>query len=209
MPFAGGAAFMGDSSLADSTLDATQRTDLIHQFAYVYSMAPDLVPYYYGSSYSYFLVALVPRVIWPNKPIVMDETVKFEVEFGLTSEEGAQYTAIGPTLIGEGFVNFGIFGALAVMFLQGALLGVLEEVFAERNAFGMSVFLAIFVYLLNGIGGSAVVMFGGILQSLVGGCLLLWIFSGRRETMFVFSHRTNQPSSIGTGLSTQTPLILR
>jgi O-antigen polysaccharide polymerase Wzy len=182
-------AFTGERNLTESTLEATARADLVHELTYLYSMSPEVVPYYYGSSYSYFLVALVPRVIWPNKPVVTDETVKFEVEFGLTSEEGALTTAIGPTLIGEGYINFGILGAFLVMFLQGAILGVLEQIFAERGAPGMSVFLALFVYLLNGIGSSAVVMFGNIVQSLVAGCLLLWLFSGRRQSMFIFDPR--------------------
>jgi hypothetical protein len=171
--------FMGERSFAESTLEASNRTDMVHQVAYMYMMTPDVQPYYGGSSYSYFLVSLIPRAIWPNKPTATGSSTQFAIEYGIISEEIAKTASFGPTLIGEGYVNFGILGALMVMFLQGAILSLAEQICAMKSPAGMSVFVGLFVFLLNGIGASAAIIFGGIVQSLVAGCALLWLFSLR------------------------------
>jgi hypothetical protein len=185
----------GRRSLSESTMSASSRTDLIHQFAYMREMTPSVIPYEYGGDYYYFLVAPIPRMIWKDKPVVTASAVRFEVDYGLTTEEGAKTSTFGPTLIGEGYINFGIFGALLVMVLQGAVLGMLEHVFARKSPGGIAVFLAVFVFLLNGLGSSLVVMFGGILQSLIGSCLLLWLFSGRFGRSFVSRSTIKLPIS--------------
>src|SRR5947209_19570166 len=59
----------GERDLAEATSSATARGDFIHQLAHIYSMTPSVVPYKYGETYSYFTVALIPRVLWPNKPV--------------------------------------------------------------------------------------------------------------------------------------------
>ena len=142
-------------------------------------MTPSVIPYEYGSDYYYFLVAPIPRAVWPNKPVATESAVRFEIDYGLTTEEGAKSSTFGPTLIGEGYMNFGVIGSLLVMALQGAILSLLEHVFARKSPGGICVFLALFVFLLNGLGSSLVVIFGGILQALLSGCLLLWLFSGQ------------------------------
>jgi len=58
-------------------------------------------------------------------------------------------------------------------------------VFARKSAGGICVFLALFVFLLNGLGSSLAVIFGGILQALTSGCLLLWLFSGQLKRSIV------------------------
>ncbi len=167
----------GRRRLSESATDASSRTDLVHQFAYMQEMTPAVIPYQYGSDYYYFLVSPIPRALWPDKPAATESAVRFEVDYGLTTEEGTKGTTIGPTLIGEGYVNFGIVGALLVMVFQGFILSLLEQVFAQKSPGGTAVFLAVFVFLLNGLGSSLAVIFGGILQSLLSGCLLLWLFS--------------------------------
>jgi len=72
------------------------------------------------------------------------------------------------------------------MLLQGILIGVMHRSFGglESGPGGQAVFLAFFVYFLNGIGSSAEIMFGGILQNLLCGYLmLLWAKekTGRRS----------------------------
>lgn len=162
----------GRRNLIESTSEATSRTDLIHQFTHIYSMTPDPVPYQMGGSYLYFLYAPVPRAVWPEKPESMTSNNFFAVNYGISTEEGIKHASFGVSLIGEGFMNFGVAGALMIMVLQGFILGLLERVFANSPG-GMAIFIVNFAGLLNGIGSSASMMFGAMIQNLLASCLLL------------------------------------
>jgi hypothetical protein len=62
------------------------------------------------------------------------------------------------------------------MALIGFILGLLERIFAGSKAGigGRAIFIAFVVYFLNGIGSSAEIAFGAILQNLLCSCFLLW-----------------------------------
>jgi hypothetical protein len=165
-----------EASLTESTEQATSRTDLIHQFALVCSLTPSEIPYQYGATYSYFLVTLIPRVIWPGKPEAGASNKFFGVSYGLTTEEGAVRTTFGVNLVAESYINFGWVGVLSIMALQGAFLCLLQRVFGEEKSGtgGQAVYVSFFVFFLNGIGSSADMLFGNILQSALLSCALLW-----------------------------------
>jgi hypothetical protein len=64
-----------------------------------------------------------------------------------------------------------------IMLLQGLIISVLEHIFGgpRSGPGGAAVFIAFFVFFLNGIGSSAEILFGNILQNLAAGYfLLLW-----------------------------------
>jgi hypothetical protein len=165
-----------DTTLAETTEQATSRMDLIHQFALVCSLTPSEIPYQYGATYSYFLVTLIPRVIWPSKPEAGASNKFFGVSYGLTTEEGAVRTTFGVNLVAESYINFGWVGVLSIMALQGVFLCLLQRVFGDDDsgAGGQAVYVSFFVFFLNGIGSSADMLFGNILQSALLSCALLW-----------------------------------
>ncbi|HEX8149716.1 MAG TPA: hypothetical protein VF591_21230 [Pyrinomonadaceae bacterium] len=166
----------GDRELADATSDVTSRTDLIHQFAHIYSLTPEIVPFQYGGTYSYFAVALIPRAVWPDKPQAGSANSFFAVAYNITTEEGVTRTTFGVSLLGEGYINFGIPGVVFIMALQGVILIILQHIFggAKSGAGGQAVFLAFFIFFLNGVGTSAEIFFGNIVQNLLCSCFLLW-----------------------------------
>lgn len=175
--------FSGRRNLAEATSSATSRADFIHQVAYIYSMTPDEVPYQYGRTYSYFAVALIPRALWPGKPQAGSANTFFATTYGLLTEEGAKTTTFGMSLLGEAFINFGWAGVVFVMLIQGLAIAALERMFGSRKsgAGGQAVFIAFFVFFLNGIGSSAEILFGNILQNLFLGYLLLWWAREKRK----------------------------
>jgi len=167
----------GSRDLTEATASATGRADFIHQVAHVHSMTPSVVPYQYGETYSYFLVAFIPRILWPDKPTAGDANEFYAVTYGVTDEEGAKRTTFGVTFLGEAFINFGWYGVVFIMLLQGVFVSVLEHIFGgpKSGPGGQAVFIAFFVFFLNGIGSSAEILFGNILQNLFCGyILLLW-----------------------------------
>jgi hypothetical protein len=166
----------GERDITDATSSAAARIDLIHQFAYIYSLTPDVVPFQYGSTYSYFAVTLIPRLVWEGKPLAGGANDFFAVAYGITTEEGVKRATFGVSLLGEGYINFGIPGVIFIMAFQGVLLILLQHMFGgERSgAGGQAVFLAFFIFFLNGVGTSAEIFFGNILQNLLCSCVLLW-----------------------------------
>jgi hypothetical protein len=62
------------------------------------------------------------------------------------------------------------------MAVQGAALSLLEHIFGsyKSGAGGQAVFLAFYVFLFNGVGSSAEILFGNIFQNLTLSCILLW-----------------------------------
>ncbi len=166
---------VGSRDFAEATSMATARADLIHQVAHIYSMTPEVIPYQYGKTYSFFAVALIPRVIWFDKPTAGSANSFYAVAYGVSTEEGAKTTTFGVSLLGEAYINFGWLGVVFVMLLQGLILGLLQHSFGEHlsGPGGQTVFLAFFVFFLNGIGSSAEILFGNILQNVLGGYLLL------------------------------------
>jgi hypothetical protein len=168
--------FSGERGVTDATSKAASRTDLIHQFAHIYSQTPDVVPFQHGSTYSYFAVAFIPRALWPDKPTAGGANIFFAVAYGITTEEGSTRATFGVSLLGEGYINFGIPGVLFIMTLQGIVLMLLQHIFgSERSgAGGQAVFLAFFIFFLNGVGTSAEIFFGNIVQNLLASCVLLW-----------------------------------
>lgn len=167
----------GEKGMVEATSDATSRTDFIHQFAHVCSLTPSAIPYQYGETYSYFAVALIPRVLWPEKPTAGSANNFYAVAYGVTTEEGARRSTFGMSLLAEGYINFGVAGVIFIMALQGLILVVLQYVFAGERAGpgGQAIFLAFFVSFLNGIGSSAEILFGNLIQLLlVSTLLLMW-----------------------------------
>jgi len=75
---------------------------------------PALIDYQYGRTYLLWLVAPVPRVYWPDKPIIRIGAVLGEAIFGTTLRGG-----VPPGAIGELYLNFGWAGIPFGMFLFG------------------------------------------------------------------------------------------
>lgn len=165
------------SDREDAVLGALGRFDLVHKFAYVRTMTPQVVPYYQGSTYAYFLVAWIPRAIWPDKPTATGgANDSMDVDYQLKYE--GQATSIGIGLLPEAYANFGLVGVVLIMLLQGAALGLLSAMFDGKHSDGgRAIYLSSGVYLLNGIGTSASVMFGAIFQQVLASAVILRPFA--------------------------------
>jgi len=168
----------GNDNLVEAAAPANSRADLIHQIAYTYSMTPETVPFQYGATYSYLAISLIPRVLWPDKPEAGEANRFFGVSYGFTTEAGATHVVFGISFLGEAYINFGWPGVVVILFLEGFILGLLQYCFGEdRSGAGANtVFVAFFVFFLNGMGTSAEIVFGNILQNVLSAyVLLLWV----------------------------------
>ena len=111
-----------------------QRVSLLDQAGNVYDKTPGEVPWQLGKSYSYLVITLIPRFIWPDKPSVNDANRFYQVAYGMTSEQDLDSVSIAVGFLVESFMNFGWAGIILVMFAMGLVLGFFERVFLSLQA---------------------------------------------------------------------------
>ena len=152
------------------------RFDLVHKFAYVAEMTPAYIPYYDGVSYSYFLYAWIPRLLWPDKPSASESTDWLDLDYGFKYESQPVTVAIGQ--LPEAYANFGVIGIGLVMAVQGIIFALLDAMLnGPRSEGGRAIYLVIMAYFLNGIGSSAAVLFGALVQYILASAVIMRPFA--------------------------------
>ena len=99
-------------------------------FSAVVDRTPETVPYWNGETYKPLLSKVIPRAIWPDKPL---EVIggHFGHRYGFIQPTDTTTSVNLPWLI-EMYANFGAWGVLVGMGLLGILFGFLEMKF-NRN----------------------------------------------------------------------------
>lgn len=77
---------------------------------------PDAVPYQFGKTFTLFLIAPIPRAIWPDKP-----AVRVSVFIGEEIYYRPDKAGIPPGFIGEAYLNFGFAGIAVFLWLLGVV----------------------------------------------------------------------------------------
>ncbi len=95
------------------------------------SRLSDIGGYAYGDTLWEALLALIPRAIWPDKPIAAGSGTLVSEYTGLQFAAG---TSVGIGQVMEFYVNFGTLGVLLGFTLMGVLVTILDLVAAERLA---------------------------------------------------------------------------
>ncbi|HEU4880560.1 MAG TPA: O-antigen polymerase, partial [Gemmatimonadaceae bacterium] len=84
---------------------------------------PNEEPYRWGSTYVTEFAVLVPRVLWPDRPLSLSEWYAARFYPEVWSEGGA--FSFSP--VAEAYLNFGLAGVICVFGLIGALLAAAER----------------------------------------------------------------------------------
>lgn len=150
------------------------------------------VDYLYGQSVWEGIIALVPRAIWPEKP-VFGGSPKIVIE--MTGLPLSENTSWGVGNVMEFQMNFGIPGLVVGFLLLGWLLGTLDQKAAEMDRSGE--FHRVFFYFLPAAAliqplGSLVELSGGAAAALVAafGWSWLWAAWCRRRAARLPSSKT-------------------
>ncbi len=101
-----------------------------------------------------FLIPLgPPRFIWKNKPITSGDGNNFGHQIGILSPVDLK-TSIGPTIVGDWYLNFGIIGIAAGMFFTGFLWRfIYEYLIGSRSRIFLSALLVYGVFWIQIIHG--------------------------------------------------------
>jgi hypothetical protein len=168
-------ALHGNTSGTEGAKAAAMRTNHIYLLARVVDRTPDPTPYLYGDTYLFFLYSPIPRFLWPDKPTASANKL-LALRYQLTSEESAERNTFGIGLLGEGYANFGVAGVIFIAGVLGTILLVMMRLFgaADAGPGGAAIMMSFFIYFLNGLGSSAEILFGNVLQSMLASYLLLY-----------------------------------
>jgi hypothetical protein len=158
--------------LADQNLS---RMSLLQQTAHVLDLTPDEVPFQHGRLYSYMLVTLIPRAVWPDKPSVNEANQFYQVAYGLTDADRLDTVSIAVGTLAESFINFGWWGPFLIMIPVGVFFDYFQHTFLARDS--GSVLNAIGIALLPSflaVESQLAQYLAGIAQSIVVVLFVLW-----------------------------------
>ncbi len=147
--------------------ETVDRVAILPQTANVISKSPRMVPFQNGSSYTFLLATLIPRLVWPTKPSVNDANRTYQVAYGITSKDDLEGVSISVGCLTESFMNFGWRGVVPVMVALGLIVGVFERTLLSWNS-GLlfsSIGMALLFNLIS-VEAQAAQYLGGLLQQI-------------------------------------------
>jgi hypothetical protein len=146
------------------------RVSYVHYFALAIINVPDAVPYENGALWWGTLKhSLMPRLFFPNKPI-LDDSERTRIYTGMVVSGTEADTSIGIGYIGESYIDFGPKGMFAPIALLGVFYGLIYRIFAIRNhrvLLGSAVASTILVFGAYTIETSNVKLVGGNLVAVL------------------------------------------
>jgi len=100
---------------------------------------PEPLSFWHGKSLVDFFVTLgPPRFIWKDKPLSLNAYGNdFGHRLGVLNPDDVQ-TSIGPTIVGDWYLNFGILGIILGMFWIGMVFRVIYEYFIKETKTSLS-----------------------------------------------------------------------
>ena len=181
-----------DNKIVESV---TTRTSLLLQTAHVIDWTPAVVPYRNGETFQYMFVTLVPRVIWPNKPVAQQANIDYAIDYGVTSVEGTKRSMFGVGHLGEVFMNFGPLGILPMYILIGILsflpvymiripkiAPLTQNILRNDLPVAPLALLIAVLFKFIFIGSSVSDTYGGIIQLIVVQGFMLYLFAKQKQS---------------------------
>jgi hypothetical protein len=95
--------------------------EMFRELLFITSIVPEKVDYQYGYVYYVQLVNPIPRFLWEDKP-KLDTGLLMADVYGSVDSRGEATMTISPGLIGEMYLNFGVFGILVLSLFGGWLV---------------------------------------------------------------------------------------
>jgi hypothetical protein len=135
--------------------------------AAVQYMDAGLARFAYGQTIYQGFIAVIPRAIWPTKPVVAGSGTLVTEYTGIPFAEG---TAVGIGHVMEAYVSFGTVGVLVGFMLVGAVVGAIDGAAGRRLRAGDA--RGFLVWFLPGlsflqVGGSIVELTSSIAAALL------------------------------------------
>ncbi len=131
------------ASSIDSVVGSSYFVDL-GKTSIVVNRVPATVDYLYGSSFISIGMTLIPRQLWPDKPVVRIGYFVGQEVIRLNN-----MTGIPPGFIAETYLNFGYWGILPIFFLLGCLVRKLYNPLLQQRNFKNTVTYVVGIVLIS------------------------------------------------------------
>ncbi len=116
----------GEHNSRDRLEETGRRLDYNWVAAHIYTMVPDKLPFEMGGTYEDVPTVLVPRLLYPDKPLSSLHTrSRWLVKLGIQSWERAMTTAVAIPAPAEAYWNFGWAGVVVVPIVLGLMVGAM------------------------------------------------------------------------------------
>lgn len=119
----------------------------VDKTSHIINGIPDKMPYQFGESLVLWLVAPVPRTMWPSKPDITYGRVIGEKIYAKRDADSPG-GGVPPGYIAELYLNFGYLGIVIGMFLFGVCCKLFYDAFKKvrgHSIYGMILYLLVFV----------------------------------------------------------------
>lgn len=107
----------------------------------------------YGKTLLNFFVSLgPPRFIWKNKPVINASGNEFGRKYGIILPDDFG-TNVGPTIVGDFYLNFGVWGIALGMLFFGALLRFIFDVlirYSGASLSGIMIYSVFWIQIIKG-----------------------------------------------------------
>ncbi len=157
----------GKESFLAAAETAQERTSILELLTNVRETTPGMIPFWKGETYATAIWLLVPRALFPNKPV---ESVgqEFGHRYGFIAADDLDPSVNLPYQIVEMYINFGVWGVLVGMALVGSLYRALSNLLGRPDSGERAILVGCvaLTFLLN-LDGSFTIMFGGMLYCLL------------------------------------------
>lgn len=127
------------------------------------------MPFLYGKSLLNFFIAFPPRLLWQDKPTVHSDGNSFGHSMGVLSPHD-KLTSVGPTIVGDWYMNFGVAGIIFGMFLMGFLWRIFYEYLIKgtgKSLSGILIYSIVFVQVVKGVENEIAPPYAGLLKFLI------------------------------------------
>lgn len=115
--------------------------DTFYNTVYIFENFPGRFKYYLGETYLSVFVGLIPRSIWPSKPVGLAAPLGLMQLYGVQEFDmnlwikSNQYS-LSPGLVGEAHANFGYFGAVFIFVALGVIAKFFDARYKKRIMIG-------------------------------------------------------------------------
>lgn len=116
-----------DPTQEDLTAKLIDRSSLFHMLCLVIHYTPERQPFMGGETYADIPGQLVPRFLWPKKPMAHVSTSRLSIYYGLQREEDTVKTTIAFGLLAEAYSNFGFVGVVGLALFLGIVFKWIES----------------------------------------------------------------------------------
>lgn len=142
----------------------------INQSKIIFNIFEKTDKFLYGKSLVNFFISLgPPRFIWKNKPIINASGNEFGRKYGILSPDNFQ-TSIGPTIVGDLYMNFGLFGIMFGMLFFGALFRVIFDSLIDKiniSLSGVVIYSVFWIQIIKGFEDSIAPVYAGLVKLFV------------------------------------------